>query len=212
MVVPAPPVTQTAAEDRQKSQMQDKNKTAESPLPATVLLPASASNTRTEQTSEERSTDRPPKHDTSEKSAGRRTGWTPSRAQYLNMNHSPVTQDMKPELASGNEPTNTQGKPMVFVPPRECPLPKQATIPYFERQPDKGFPYQLNKSRLPPEVTAFIEAYDCAHAVSTGGMTYVTLMNGVCCNFGDTVTSQSKFYHYMHFLTVTLIIHKDQFI
>ena len=55
--------------------------------------------------------------------------------------------------------------PKVFVSPRVITPPTKPTVPFFERQKGGGFPYQQNKSRLPPEVTACIEAYDCAHAV-----------------------------------------------
>ncbi|WAR18102.1 hypothetical protein MAR_032696 [Mya arenaria] len=64
------------------------------------------------------------------------------------------------------ERTPTFAKPQ--TPPREN-TPPIRTSPKNDTQPhaSSGFPYQPNKSRLPPEINSCIEAYDSAHGVST---------------------------------------------
>lgn len=63
----------------------------------------------------------------------------------------------------------TEQSPKVFIPGTSKPVQHSSTLPTVAKQPspiNSGlglFPYQSTKSRLPPEVTACIEAYDCAH-------------------------------------------------
>lgn len=126
-----------------------------------------------------------PTPETKLSTTGRRSGWTPPDNETTAHRTEPVqlkpptppkspvaTRNRadtyaKPETNFPTEvPTNsTYSKPpRVFVSPRVQTPPTEATGPYFERQSGGGFPYQSTKSRLPPEVTACIEAYDCAHA------------------------------------------------